>query len=110
MVDAFAEYERAIIATRTRKALAAKRARGEAIGGTAPWGFRLSDDARTWVPDQREQQMLALVRELHAQGQGVRPIARALEAAGFRTRNGRKFQHSSVVRMLQAMDRDRAAA
>lgn len=111
MVDAFAEYERAIIAMRTRNALAAKRARGEVIGGMPPWGLRLSEDGRSWVPDEREQLMLSLVRELRAQGKGVRPIARALEAAGFRSRNGRKFQHSSVVRMLQAMERgDRAAA
>lgn len=110
MVDAFAEYERAMIAMRTRNALAAKRKRGEIIGGVPPWGFRLSEDRRSWVPDEREQQMLALVRELRGQGQGVRPIARALDAAGFKTRNGRKVVHSSVVKMLQAMDRGRAAA
>jgi DNA invertase Pin-like site-specific DNA recombinase len=110
MIDAFAEYERVMIAIRTRNALAAKRSRGEVIGGVPPWGFRLSEDRQSWVPDEREQQMLALVRELRAQGHGVRPIARELDAAGFRTRNGRKVVHSSVVRMLQAMDRDRAAA
>jgi DNA invertase Pin-like site-specific DNA recombinase len=110
MVDAFAEYERAMIAMRTRNALAAKRKRGEIIGGVPPWGYRLSEDRSSWVPDEREQQMLALVRELRAQGQGMRPIARALDAAGFRTRNGRKVVHSSVVKMLQAMERNRAAA
>jgi hypothetical protein len=72
--------------------------RGEIIGGVPPWGFRLSEDRASWV------------RELRAQGKGVRPIARALEAAGFRTRNGRKVVHSSVVKMLQAMERNRAAA
>jgi DNA invertase Pin-like site-specific DNA recombinase len=110
MVDAFAEYERAMIAMRTRNALAAKRKRGEIIGGVPPWGYRLSEDRHSWVVDEREQQMLALVRELRAQGKGVRPIARALDAAGFRTRNGRAVVHSSVVKMLQAMERARAAA
>ena len=45
MVDAFAEYERAIIRARTRAALAVKRGRGERTG-EVPYGFRLAEDAQ----------------------------------------------------------------
>ena len=37
MIDAFAAYERALIRARTRAALAAKKARGERVGGV-PYG------------------------------------------------------------------------
>src|SRR5437016_1706481 len=40
MVDAFAEYERALIRARTRSALAVKRGRGERISRHVPYGFR----------------------------------------------------------------------
>jgi DNA invertase Pin-like site-specific DNA recombinase len=49
LIDSFAEYEAALIATRTRSALAAKRRRGERISRFAPYGFRFAGDGRTVV-------------------------------------------------------------
>src|SRR5262249_60100692 len=46
MIDAFAEYERLIIAGRTRAALRAKVARGERAG-QVPYGSRLSGNGPT---------------------------------------------------------------
>lgn len=105
MVDAFAEYERAMIAMRTRNALAAKRNRGEVIGGVPPWGYRLSDDGTRWVPDEREQRMLALVHQLRSQGATFASIVESLALAGFTSRNGRKFARSNVFLMAKAAAR-----
>src|SRR5690606_20526464 len=46
MIDAFAEYERAILKARTKAALAVKKARGERVG-SIPYGKRLGSDGRT---------------------------------------------------------------
>jgi DNA invertase Pin-like site-specific DNA recombinase len=46
LIDSFAEYERALIAARTRAALAAKRRRGERVSGIIPFGYQLADDGR----------------------------------------------------------------
>lgn len=43
IINAFAEYERQIVASRTRAALRAKRVRGERVG-TVRWGFRVTPD------------------------------------------------------------------
>jgi len=55
LIDSFAEYERALIAARTRAALGAKRRRGERVSGIIPFGFRLAGDGRTLLPEQSEQ-------------------------------------------------------
>lgn len=98
MVDAFAEYERAIIAARTRAALAVKRARGEATSH-APWGFRA--EGGRLVADDGEQAVLARVRALRAQGLTVRAIAAELAAAGVRSRKGRPLAVSAVGELVE---------
>lgn len=100
IVDAFASYERALIASRTRAALAHKRAKGERVG-TVPRGFRADEQGRL-VPDEREQRILALVRDLRATGMTLREIAGELERLGYATRRGRPYTFVGVGEMLRA--------
>lgn len=94
MVDAFAEYERALIAARTRAALAAKRAVGERTG-TCPYGYTADASGRL-IADPAEQSVIARVREARARGVTLREIADELRAAGITTRKGKPFAVSSV--------------
>ena len=48
LMDAFAEYERALIRARTKAALAVKRTRQERVSGRAPVGFRFEENR--WFP------------------------------------------------------------
>ena len=52
IVYVFAAYERGVIRSRTRAALAVKRTRGERIGGI-PYGFKLAGDGVHLVPRPR---------------------------------------------------------
>lgn len=97
MVDAFAEYERALIAARTRAALAVKRSRGEATSH-APFGFRAVDGVL--VADEAEQAVIAQVRAARARGMTVRAIAAELEAAGIVSRKGRPLAVSAVGELV----------
>src|SRR5437764_9809588 len=72
LIDSFAEYERALIAARTRAALAAKRRRGERVSGIVPFGYRLGEDGRTLLPAVEEQRTVALIRSLRASGRSLR--------------------------------------
>jgi site-specific DNA recombinase len=85
ILDGAAAYERALIAARTRAALAVKRARGEA-SNHAPYGYR--SDAGRLVPCDAEQRIIARVRELRAAGLTIRAIAAGLAAEGVVTRSG----------------------
>lgn len=98
LVDAFAEYERALIRTRTRAALAAKRARGERVG-TVPYGWTVSADGRL-VESPAEQAAVTQVKALRARGLSLRTIVRRLREMGYTSRAGRSFQLTQVAHML----------
>lgn len=98
IVDAFAQYERALIRARTKAALGVKRSRGERVG-EVPIGFRVDVDGRRLEHDADEQRALARVAELRAAGVSLRGIASALNAEGVRAR-GERWHPTTVVRLL----------
>lgn len=79
LIDAFAQYERALIRSRIVLALGHKKARGERVG-TVPYGKAGADDGKTLVPSERAQRLLARMRRLHRGGMSVRDIAAKVTA------------------------------
>jgi hypothetical protein len=81
----------------------AKRARGEYIGGPAPYGFAVtSDGTLDELPDERA----AIVRavELRSCGYSLRLIAAQLADDGHVSRTGGPFHPQSLARILAAYD------
>lgn len=101
LVDAFAEYERAMIRSRTKAALAVKKSRGELVG-SVPFGYRLAEDGKTLVEVPEELEAVRVARELRAAGLSYRATAEELEARGFVSRNGRRFAPTQISRFLAA--------
>lgn len=99
MCDAFAQYERAMCAARTRAALAAKRAKGER-NGNLPYGFT-ADAAGRLEPHAAEQATIARVRELRAAGVTFTAIVEQLRAEGVTSRAGRPLVFSAVHALAQ---------
>jgi len=100
LVDAFAEYERALVRSRTRAALASKRARGEALGGQAPLGYQ-HVEGRLETNDT-EAQAVAMILDLRSEGLSVRAIARQLNEARVPGR-GSRWHPTSVARTLKRL-------
>lgn len=100
MMDVFAQLERALIATRTRAALAAKRARGEKTGGDLPVGAALAEDGVTLTADTAEAAAVDTIRDLRAAGMSVRAIAAELDARGIPAR-GERWHATTVARVLK---------
>ncbi len=98
MIDAFAEYERALIKARTRAALSVKAARGEKVGGVQTYG---TADGLASERAECEREILAVVAELRAAGMTVRAIAAELAARGLKTRRGGAIQPTQVARILR---------
>lgn len=94
ILDGAAAYERALIRSRTRAALAAKRAKGERVG-TVPFGFEATEDGAL-VPNAAEQAVIAEARALRASGLTVRAVAAALAAKGITSRKGHALGASQV--------------
>jgi site-specific DNA recombinase len=102
LVDAFATYERQQIGIRTAAALERKRAKGEKTGGDVPFGFSLSEDGIHLEANEREQEALAIIRELRERGYALRAICEELEARGVQTkRGGKKWNSGTVQRILK---------
>ena len=99
VIDGAAQYELALIAARTRAALAAKRARGERVG-SVPFGFALDTDGVRLVHMGHEQAAIARARVLRACGLTLRAIAAQLAAEGHVSRRRRRFLAEQVARML----------
>ena len=99
MLAVLAEFERDQISERTSTAMKFKAAKGERVG-KVPFGFDLSDDGVTLVPNESEQRALILIRELRAMGESLRKIAAELERQRFPTKEGKPWTHSTVQRIV----------
>ncbi len=104
MIDAFAEYERAMIRARTRAALAVKRSRGEKLGGDVPYGYRLAADGVHLDTYQPEMRIVVAARKLREQGMSLRQIGAALEARGLLPRCGRPWNPKTVRALLPVQE------
>jgi DNA invertase Pin-like site-specific DNA recombinase len=100
ILDAVSELERALIASRTRAAMAEARKRGQRVG-RIPFGHRLADDGVHLVLDAEEQ---AILREIHfwrTRGYALTTIADELNSRGLRNRQGREWRRSFVGQLLE---------
>lgn len=99
ILDAAAAYERALIRSRTRAALAAKKAQG-LRAGEIPFGYQADDQGRL-SPHPIEQATVALVLELHAAGYSQRAIAAECTRRQAWSRAGTPLRQGQVARLLQ---------
>lgn len=99
ILDNVAQFERKMIKARTRDALAAKRRRGERLGGQLPFGYD-EEDGRL-VLHEEEQRLISYVRDLRRKGLSLRAIVQQLAEEQRHSRSGRPFGLTQVVRMLK---------
>jgi len=88
MLAVLSEFERDLVAERTAAAMAAKRARSEFTGGSAPFGYRVAADGVHIVEDELEQAATLDILALRASGLSYRKIASELRLRGIAPRNG----------------------
>lgn len=102
MLAGFAEFERALIAERTRSALAHLK-RQHRRTGSVPYGWRLvGGTGKQLEPEPAERVVVELARELRAAGNTLQRVCDLLHARGHVSRTGRPFAPSQVQRMVAA--------
>lgn len=111
MLGVVAQWEREIIAERTRDALRVRKSRRERFTNVPPTGFRFVDGRM--VADDRESRMLAALRSMGHDERGdmmsLRDKSRALADAGFLSRTGKPLTAAQVARLVDRMDAADAA-
>ena len=99
IITSFAVYERSLAKSRTKAALAAKRAAGKRFTRFAPFGFRFVDG--TIIEHQEEQDALVLAMELRSQGKSLQAVCDELFVQGFKSRRGTKLGVGTLHKCLR---------
>lgn len=110
----FAELERELISSRTRDALAARKAKGLAPTGRPRYGWHLDEEGYE-LPLPNEQAVLGRMVSLYESGTSVYAISQILDVDKVPTKTGARWQDQTVRRILKRLyaegnDEERATA
>jgi DNA invertase Pin-like site-specific DNA recombinase len=100
LMAAFAQYERALIAARTRAALTVKKNRGE-VYGRIPFGFKREGKMLVEDPEQHASELraYALYRSIGTYS----GVAEALNREGAKTPRGGRWHATSVRNLIKRL-------
>lgn len=97
-----ARFEKALIRSRIKAALAVKRSRGERLGGAPPYGFRALGGSL--VPHENEATIKDRLRQWRAEGMTIRALRERATVEGLLSRAGKPF----TLAALHALVKDAA--
>lgn len=113
ILAAVAEMEREQIAERTADAMRYYQSQGRRMSSKLPYGWMPDpDDPARMVKSPREQIVIERIRQLRAEGKGLREIGRCLDEEGHRprtyrrpdgTRYGGKWHHQTIKSVLEEL-------
>lgn len=110
MIGAVAQWEREATAERTAAALDAKRKQGKRYSGKAPYGFGFTECGTMQEVIEEQRTLDAVESLLQSSGRpSLRGIGRLLATSDMLNRDGRPFNASSVVGLIEAVERRQAA-
>lgn len=92
---------RALISARTCEAVNGLRKQGLKFNGNLPYGLE-SDESKKLKPSRYETQLIAEIKQLHAQELPLRAIARTLTERHLLNREGKPMDAKQVARILDA--------
>lgn len=94
-------FERNLTQFRIKHALAAKKARGEKVGGYTPFGYDVGSDGRKLITREDEQCTIRKMVEYRMQGDSIRQVLQKLNEASIFNRHGQKWNHMSIWNALK---------
>lgn len=102
ILSSFNQMESETIQARTKMGREAKANAGGYAGGKPPLGYKSVNGELVIVPEEAE--IVRKVFELRKKGVTLMGIADALNEAGYQSKSGKKFAHSSIQTILNNED------
>ena len=101
IMQAFDEFQRKVMASRTSAAMRAHQANGRKVSSQAPYGYAIDpDDPKRIVAYEPEQRAVTRIIKLHGEGKSNRAIARAMDSQCMPCR-GASWNHQQVKSVLR---------
>jgi DNA invertase Pin-like site-specific DNA recombinase len=101
ILQAFAEYERKVIAARTKVAMLNHQKKGRRMSAILPYGVMADpNNSKLMIENEEEAKVINRIIEEYANGAGLREIGRILLAEGI-TYRGKKWTHQTIKKILQ---------
>ena len=107
----FAQFEREMIAERTRDKIAAARRKGKWTGGMPVLGYEVDPEGGRLVVNQDEAERVRTIFALYLEHKGLVPVVRELDRRGWRTKRhvsrkgkttgGRPFTKTALSALLR---------
>lgn len=98
LLGVFAQWEREEIAERVSASVLTRAKLGKSINGTSPYGYVWKDRKLVLQPEEAAVRRKAY--ELFLQHRRKGQVAKLLNAAGYRTRDGNIWRDTSILRIL----------
>ncbi len=99
LLGVFAQWEREEITERVNASVLTRAKLGKSINGSAPYGYQWKD--RKLIIQPEEGVIRRKAYELFLQYRRKGQVAKELNAAGYRTRDGSIWRDTSIVRILE---------
>jgi DNA invertase Pin-like site-specific DNA recombinase len=99
LTTAFAQFDHALFGTRMRATWQIKKQRGERLGAI-PWGFKAGANGRKLEPNEAEQRVVTMVRQMRSEGHTIQQIVQMLKKSGVRGRSGKPIGSTRVFEMI----------
>lgn len=107
LMAVLSEFERDLVAERTKLAMAHLRSQGKRVG-QVPFGWKLCSGGKKLKVDEREQIVIKTMLRLRKRGRSFNKIAAGLAAKGCIAKSGRCRWSGKVVRgILRGLGQDR---